>query len=79
VDKKYLDETDDELVARTYDYFVQNVTPSQPIPKPEQFTEVLASMARTNDAVKNVDLNKALDPSLVQSAIDRGQDKNPGN
>ena len=79
VDKKFLDETDDELVARTYDYFVQNVTPSQPIPKPEQFTEVLASMARTNEAVKNVDLNKALDPSLVQSAIDRGLDKNPGN
>ena len=78
VDKKYLDETDDTLVARTYDYFVQNVTPSQPLPKPEQFTEILASMARTNDAVKNVDLNKALDPSLVQSAIGRGLDKNPG-
>jgi NitT/TauT family transport system substrate-binding protein len=78
VDKKYLDETDDELVARTYDYFVQNVTPSQPIPKPEQFTEVLASIAKTNDSVKNVDVTKALDPSLVQSAIDRGLDKNPG-
>ncbi len=78
IDKKYLDETDDDLVARTYDYFVQNVTPSQPIPRPEQFTEVVASMARTNEAVKNVDLNKVLDPSLVQSAIDRGLDKYPG-
>ena len=78
IDKKYLDDADDDLVGRTYDYFVQNVTPSQPIPKPEQFTEVIASMARTNESVKNVDLNKVLDPSLVQSAIDRGLDKNPG-
>src|ERR1051326_3096593 len=75
IDKKYLDDTDDDLVGRTYDYFVQNVTPSQPIPKPEQFTEVVASMARTNDSVKNVDIEKALDPSLVQSALDRGLDK----
>jgi ABC-type nitrate/sulfonate/bicarbonate transport system substrate-binding protein len=78
IDKKYLNETDDDLVGRTYDYFVQNVTPSQPIPKAEQFTEVVASMARTNDAVKNVDIDKVLESSLVQSAIDRGLDKNPG-
>ena len=78
VDKKYLDETDEELVGRTYDYFVQNVTPSQPLPKLEQFTEVVTSMARTNAAVTNVDLTKVLDPSLVQSAIDRGLDKYPG-
>jgi hypothetical protein len=78
IDKKYFDETDDALVARTYDYFVQSVTPSQPLPKPEQFPEVVAALAKSNEAVKNVDVNKALDPSLVQSAIDRGLDKNPG-
>ncbi|HEX8969721.1 MAG TPA: ABC transporter substrate-binding protein [Chloroflexota bacterium] len=78
IDKKYLDETDDALVARTYDYFVQSVTPSQPFPRPEQFTEVVAALARTNEAVKGVDVNRALDLSLVQSAIDRGLDKNPG-
>jgi NitT/TauT family transport system substrate-binding protein len=75
IDKKDLDETDDALVARTYDYFIQNVTPSQPFPKPEQFPEVVAALAKSNDAVNNVDVNKALDPSLVQSAIDRGLDK----
>ena len=75
IDKKYLDETDDTLVARTYDYFIQNATPSQPFPRPEQFPEVVATLAKVNDAVKNLDVNKALDPSLVQSAIDRGLDK----
>jgi ABC-type nitrate/sulfonate/bicarbonate transport system substrate-binding protein len=78
IDKKYLDETDDTLVARTYDYFIQSVTPSQPFPRPEQFPEVVAALAKNNDAVNNIDVTKALDPSLVQSAIDRGLDKNPG-
>jgi NitT/TauT family transport system substrate-binding protein len=75
IDKKYLDETDDTLVARTYDYFIQSATPSQPFPRPEQFPEVVATLAKTNDAVKDLDVNKALDPSLVQSAIDRGLDR----
>jgi NitT/TauT family transport system substrate-binding protein len=78
VDQKYLDETDEALLARTYDYFVQNVTPSQPLPRPEQFTEVVAALAKGNEAAKRIDLNKALDASLVQSSIDRGLDKNPG-
>ena len=78
VDQKYLDETDETLLARTYDYFVQNVTPSQPLPKPEQFTEVVAALAKGNEAANRIDLNKALDPSLVQSSVDRGLDRNPG-
>jgi ABC-type nitrate/sulfonate/bicarbonate transport system substrate-binding protein len=78
VDEKYLDEQDEALLARTYDYFIQNVTPSQPLPKPEQFTEVVAALAKGNEAANRIDLNKALDPSLVQSSIERGLDKNPG-
>jgi NitT/TauT family transport system substrate-binding protein len=76
VDQKYLDETDETLLARTYDYFIQNVTPSQPLPKPEQFTEVVAALAKGNEAANRIDLNRALDASLVQSSIDRGLDKN---
>ena len=78
VDEKYLDERDEPLLARTYDYFVQNVTPSQPLPRSEQFTEVLAALAKGNEAANRIDLNKALDPSLVQSSVDRGLDRNPG-
>ena len=78
VDQKYLDETDQALLARTYDYFIQNVTPSQPLPKPEQFTEVVAALAKSNEAANRIDLTRALDPSLVQSSIDRGLDRNPG-
>lgn len=73
--KKYLDETDDELVGRTYDYFAQSVTPSQPFPKPEQFSEVLAALVTRQEKARHIDVNAALDPSLVQSAVDRGLDK----
>jgi hypothetical protein len=73
--KKYLDEPDETLVARTYDYFATTVTPSQPAPKPEQFTEVLASLAQRNEKAKTIDLAAVLDSSLVKSAIDRGLDK----
>jgi hypothetical protein len=72
---KYLDESDQTLVGRTYDYFVQTVTPSQPYPRPEQFADVLAALAQRNEAARSIDLNKVLDPSFVQSAVDRGLDK----
>jgi NitT/TauT family transport system substrate-binding protein len=78
-DQKYLDETDEALLARTYDYFIQNVTPSQPLPTPEQFTEVVAALARNNEAASRIDLNRALDPTLVQSSVERGLDKEPGS
>jgi NitT/TauT family transport system substrate-binding protein len=77
VARKYLDEPDEQLVGRTYDYFAQTVTPSQPFPKPEHFVELLAALARRNENAKGVDLNKVLDQSLVQSAIERGLDKLP--
>jgi NitT/TauT family transport system substrate-binding protein len=78
VDQKYLDESDEALLARTYDYFIQNVTPSQPLPSSDQFTEVVAALAKNNEAANRIDLSKTLDPSLVQSSIDRGLDKTPG-
>ncbi|HEV7661882.1 MAG TPA: ABC transporter substrate-binding protein, partial [Chloroflexota bacterium] len=75
VAKKFLDEPDETLVTRTYDYFANSVTPSQPYPKPEQFTEVLASLAERNEKARGIDLNRALDQSFVQSAIQRGLDQ----
>jgi NitT/TauT family transport system substrate-binding protein len=77
VGKKYLDEPDEALVARTYDYFVQTVTPSQPFPRPEQFTDVLDALMKRQENARNIDLNRVLDQSFVQSAIDRGLDKTP--
>jgi hypothetical protein len=38
----------------------------------------VAALAKGNEAANRIDLNKALDPSLVQSSIERGLDKNPG-
>jgi hypothetical protein len=77
VGKKHLDEPDEALVARTYDYFVQTVTPSQPFPRPEQFTDVLDALMKRQENARNIDLNRVLDQSFVQSAIDRGLDKTP--
>jgi NitT/TauT family transport system substrate-binding protein len=78
VASKYLEEPDESLVGRTYDYFVQSVTPSQPFPKSEQFADVLTALAQRNEKARSIDLNRVLDQSLVQSAIDRGLDKAPG-
>jgi NitT/TauT family transport system substrate-binding protein len=75
VAKKYLDEPDESLVTRTYDYFATSVTPSQPFPKPEQFTSVLSALAQRNENARSINLDKVLDQSLVQSAVDRGLDK----
>jgi NitT/TauT family transport system substrate-binding protein len=79
VAQKYLDEPDRSLVGRTYDYFAQSVTPSQPFPRPEQFTTVLATLAENNEGARKIDLNRVIDASLVQSAVDRGLDKPPAN
>jgi NitT/TauT family transport system substrate-binding protein len=75
VAKKYLDEPDESLVARTYDYFATSVTPAQPYPKSEQFTEVLKALADRNEKAKSIDLAAVLDQSFIKSAIDRGLDK----
>jgi NitT/TauT family transport system substrate-binding protein len=75
VAKKYLDEPDESLVARTYDYFATSVTPSRPFPKPEQFTSVLSALAQRNENARSIQLDKVLDASFVQSAVDRGLDK----
>src|ERR1700687_5963849 len=56
VAKKYLDEPDETLAARTSDYFSVSVTPSQPYPRPEQFTEVLAALAARNEKAKDINL-----------------------
>ncbi|MCA1646871.1 MAG: ABC transporter substrate-binding protein [Chloroflexi bacterium] len=75
VAQKYLDEPDETLVARTYDYFATSVTPSQPSPRPEQFTDVLSALAERNEKARTIDLATVLDPTFVKSALDRGLHK----
>ena len=73
--KKQLKSEDDQLVAGLYDFYTQNVFPSEPYPLAEDFSAVLPPIAKTNPAVAGFDLNRMLDLSFVQSAVDRGLDR----
>ena len=73
--RKNLGITDEQALSKIYDYFTQRAVPSQPFPRPEIFTAMLASLGQTSERVRGVDIKTLLDPSFVQSAIDRGVDK----
>jgi len=73
--KKYFKSEDDNAMSVAYDYAVSKVIPSQPIPKPEQLKDAQDVIAQKNEKAKGVDLSKLVDPSFVQSAIERGLDK----
>ena len=73
--KKYFKSNDEAVMAATYDYFIGQVTPALPYPRPEQFADAIDFISKTNPKAKGVDLGKLLDPSFVQSAADRGLDK----
>jgi ABC-type nitrate/sulfonate/bicarbonate transport system substrate-binding protein len=73
--RKYLGLTDDQTLSEIYDYFTQRAVPSQPFPKPDIFTDMVASLGNGNERVRGLDVNTLLDQSFVQSAVDRGLDK----
>ncbi|HLQ35483.1 MAG TPA: ABC transporter substrate-binding protein [Chloroflexota bacterium] len=73
--KKYFKSEDDNAMSVAYDYAVSKVIPSQPIPKPEQLKDAQDVIAQKNEKAKGVDLSKLVDPSFVQSAVERGLDK----
>jgi ABC-type nitrate/sulfonate/bicarbonate transport system substrate-binding protein len=69
--KKYLKLDDEKALSATYDYFSKEVVPDFPYPRPENFADSIAVLAVKNPAVATFDINKAIDPSYVQSAADR--------
>lgn len=73
--KTYLKVTDEKALNATYDHYVGTVIPSQPFVKADQFNDAIQTLSRTNDKIRGFDVSKILDPSFVQSAIDRGIDK----
>jgi ABC-type nitrate/sulfonate/bicarbonate transport system substrate-binding protein len=70
--KKYYQSDDDEAMNGTYDFFTHEVLPSQPFPRAEQFSNVLTILVPKNEKLKAVDPASVVDPSFVQSAVDRG-------
>jgi NitT/TauT family transport system substrate-binding protein len=73
--KKYLKYGDDALDEATYEYHTKSVFPALPYPRVEQFKDAQDELAGANDKLKGFDVASLFDPSLVQSAADRGLDK----
>jgi len=73
--KKAMKTDDDAAMNLTYDYYLQEVFPVVPDPKPELFADALDQLSKTNDKIKNFDLTKLIDPSFVNDARARGLGK----
>jgi ABC-type nitrate/sulfonate/bicarbonate transport system substrate-binding protein len=57
----------------TYDYFARpELMPSLPYPRPEQFTDTLAILGKTNERLAKLDVAPLLDTSFIRSAEERG-------
>ncbi|HLG72788.1 MAG TPA: ABC transporter substrate-binding protein [Chloroflexota bacterium] len=68
--------TDDRAaVANAYDFYMQNTYTPTPFPKPELWADVQWVLGQKNEKIKDFDLNKLVDQSFVQSAVDRGLNK----
>jgi ABC-type nitrate/sulfonate/bicarbonate transport system substrate-binding protein len=73
--RKNLGITDEQALSEIYDYFTRRAVPSQPVPRPEIFTDMVASLGQSSERIRNLDINTMLEPSFAQSAIERGLDK----
>ncbi len=73
--KKYFGNTADRGYEEAYNFYLNEVTPALPFPKPELFVDVQTTLSKTNPKVKDVDVKTVVDASFVQSAADRGLDK----
>jgi NitT/TauT family transport system substrate-binding protein len=73
--KKNLKLDDERAVNAIYDFFSQQVYPSVPLPKTENFADAIALLAEKNPQLKGFDASKIVDPSFVQQAAARGLDR----
>jgi ABC-type nitrate/sulfonate/bicarbonate transport system substrate-binding protein len=73
--KKYFQSDDEHAMEVAYDFYANEVVQPLPYPKPDQLKDAIEVLGATNPKVREVDLNKLLDPSFVQNAADRGVDK----
>jgi len=72
---KYMKLDDLDASKRSVDFADDNLFPNAPAIHKEDFADAVEVLGPTNPAVKNYDLTKLIDNSLVQSAADRGLDK----
>jgi NitT/TauT family transport system substrate-binding protein len=69
--QKLLNVTDQDALSQTYDYYVTQIFPIYPELPMDVWTYSRDDLAKTNPAVKGLDLTKVIDNSFVQNAKDR--------
>jgi len=69
--QKLLNVTDQDALSQTYDYYVTAIFPVYPELTLDVWTYSRDDLAKTNPAVKGLDLTKVIDNSFVQNAKDR--------
>jgi len=72
---KYMKLDNNDDIKRAVDYGADNLWASQPTIKKEDFADAIDVLSQTNPNIKNFDVSKILDNSLVESAVQRGLDK----
>jgi NitT/TauT family transport system substrate-binding protein len=70
--KKYFQSDDERAMEAAYDYHVGRVYPQVPTLTASQFADAIEQLSKENPKIKDVDLSKVIDNSLVQSSVDRG-------
>jgi NitT/TauT family transport system substrate-binding protein len=73
--KSYFKSEDDAAMSASYDFFANEVLPTLPYPRPEQFKDGQEQLGGSNSKILDVSLDRLLDASFVQSAADRGLGK----
>src|SRR5207237_7037673 len=73
--KKWEKSTDTAAMQATASYYMKEVIPALPYPRPPMFKDALAVLATRSQAAKSYNLNKLLDASFVKSADSRGLGK----
>ncbi len=71
----YMQSQDQQGMGAAYDFYLGNVLPGLPFPKPEQFVDAQNTTAAANPKAAEVRIESIIDPSFVQSSADRGLDK----
>src|SRR5437867_9145754 len=69
--QKLLNVTDQDALSQTYDYYVTQIFPVYPELSMDVWTYSRDDLAKTNPAVKGLDLTMVIDNSFVQNAKDR--------
>lgn len=73
--QNYMQTQDRQAMEAAYDFYLGSVLPGLPFPKPEQFVDAQSTTAATNPKASDVRLESIVDPTFIQSSVDRGVDK----